>query len=63
MRVAQGEIINTPNRPDMYVIQSKPVQKTDRVGGFGSTGQCPQLEMADAMDELVKQAQDNDMGY
>tara|TARA_B110000902_G_scaffold25065_1_gene27527 strand:- start:142 stop:306 length:165 start_codon:yes stop_codon:yes gene_type:complete len=38
MRVAQGEIINTPNRPDMYVIQSKPVQKTDRSGGFGSTG-------------------------
>ena len=38
MRVAQGEIINTPNRPDMYVIQSKPVQKTDRNGGFGSTG-------------------------
>ena len=38
MRIAQGEIVNVPKRIDFKIVGVKPVQKTDRSGGFGSTG-------------------------
>mgnify|MGYP000031569634 FL=1 len=38
MRIAQGEIVNIPKRIDFKIVGVKPVQKTDRSGGFGSTG-------------------------
>ena len=38
MRIGQGEIVNIPKRIDFKIVGVKPVQKTDRSGGFGSTG-------------------------
>ena len=37
MRIAQGEIVNVPKRIDFKIVGVKPVQKTDRSGGFGSS--------------------------
>lgn len=37
-RIAQAEVVNNPTQPTFEVIGVAPVTKTDRVGGFGSTG-------------------------
>jgi len=37
-RIAQAEIVYTPAQPNFVVVDEAPVAKTDRVGGFGSTG-------------------------
>jgi dUTP pyrophosphatase len=37
-RIAQAEIITASPRMNFDVISEKPVIKTDRKGGFGSTG-------------------------
>lgn len=37
-RIAQGEIIKNPIIPNFVEIETSPNQKTDRIGGFGSTG-------------------------
>jgi len=37
-RVAQAEMVFNPNQAEVVYIQDRPTQKTDRVGGFGSTG-------------------------
>lgn len=38
MRIAQGEVYFTPPQFDFIMIDEKPEPKTDRLGGFGSTG-------------------------
>jgi dUTP pyrophosphatase len=37
-RIAQAEVVNNPTQPTFEVIDVAPVAKTDRIGGFGSTG-------------------------
>ena len=38
MRIAQAEVVVNPKKLKFKVVANKPVQKTDRDGGFGSTG-------------------------
>jgi len=38
MRIGQGEIVKMPSQYKFSQIEHKPDQKTDRDGGFGSTG-------------------------
>ena len=38
MRIAQAEVVTVPKKLKFKIVQNRPTQKTDRDGGFGSTG-------------------------
>ena len=38
MRIAQAEVVEVPKKLKFKVVANRPTQKTDRSGGFGSTG-------------------------
>jgi dUTPase len=38
MRIAQGEVVVTKPQMVFTVVEAEPKSKTDRKGGFGSTG-------------------------
>ena len=38
MRIAQAEVVTVPKKLKFKVVANRPTQKTDRDGGFGSTG-------------------------
>ena len=37
-RIAQAEVVNNPTQPTFVVVDEAPTAKTNRIGGFGSTG-------------------------
>lgn len=37
-RIAQAEVVNNPTQPTFVVVDQAPAAKTNRTGGFGSTG-------------------------
>ena len=37
-RIAQAEVVNNPTQPKFVVVDQAPAAKTNRTGGFGSTG-------------------------